>query len=84
MPVFLSAPFHSNATATAGTWIGRKATGGYSDLTGDTGVYFQSLSVQRLGDTHYRLMDSRSTATADANNSVMAYYINNLVFKYDI
>ena len=84
MPVFLSAPIHSNATATAGTWIGRKGSGGYSSLSGDTGVSFQSLSIQRLGDTHYRLMDTRSSATSDTNNSVFAYYINNLVFKYDI
>ena len=84
MPINLDAPIHPNATVTAGTWTGRKASGGYSAVGTSSGVAFQSLSVARQSDAHYRITDTRSSASSDTNNSMLAYYIRNLTFKYDI
>lgn len=84
IPIYLGAPIHKNATMTAGTVTARKASGGYSAVYPLAGANFQSASITRRSPCMYNLVDARSTASADTNNSTFMFQIRNLVFKYDL
>lgn len=84
IPIYLGAPIHKNATMTAGTVTARKASGGYSAVYPLAGANFQSASITRRSPCMYNLVDARSTASADTNNSTFMFQIRNLVFKYDM
>lgn len=84
MSLYLDAPIHKNATMTAGTVTARKANGGFSSVYTSAGVSFQSAALQRRSWGHYNIIDTRSSASSDTNNSMFSYTIRNLVLKYDL
>lgn len=84
MPIYLAAPIHRSATATAGNVTARKAAGGYSVVYPLAGGSMQSMAITRRNPSHYTITDTRSSATSDTNNSTFAFIISNLVFKYDL
>ena len=84
MSLYLDAPIHKNATMTAGTVTARRANGGYSSVYTSAGVSFQNAALQRRSWGHYNIVDTRSSASSDTNNSTFSYTIRNLVLKYDL